>query len=966
MFNKQKRTIIISEKQIKLIQESLANELCCNKLGVTIEGVKTHMLQSGPFHGLYPGAEDDMENGEGIYPFTSEEDAEEQITAICQKFASFENPFPVWRSINVDKLTDIQRNDLVGNSWTFDHDSAISFGSSLWGDSGNTILKAECPFDAVDWVETISRYIQDNNDETKFNDDFNENEIFVETPGRLINVEVCRTTLTEGVDPIQNILNEIKQIPYDKQVERGLYLFTYDSDGTPKYTDNVSYHTINTSDRTGTVEEWYNEGGELVFYHQKSGKRGEGYPSEYYQTPPDGNVKTATRGSDHWSYYIIRDYDYRGKKVTLVINDCRQPIKNLYYVLDLTKDFQKDIAHGKVDGIVQKQPKRKFTLGDQTYIVLEKDQVARYLILARYKNYVYGTTIISATDTAIFPYINDLKIEEPKKEPLPLAKKPLKDPIPIIKKSHMLSENRESKNLSRARKFLRDHYDNTEEEAIRIVNSVRHDIPNSRLYDAKYLLGICRMYVERQILNAEQFLIVNKTLKFLAGHEDEYDHNLNGMSAGDFVDRFKTVAKYELEKDKANQKQYENRGGYNGYKITPINQESDVFQFAKYAEWCITQGSYEAYTKGGLCKFYVLTKEGFEITPKEQGKDCPLDEYGLSMIAVSVDDEGALNTVTTRWNHANGGNDNIMTTTEISDLIGANFYNVFQPITITKIYEDKKFEVLVPERDEQTYIVKDKEVKQRYHLQFYNDGGSFTTADNHKIINSPILDNINATETLKKFFKDNLRWIYYARLIYDSVRHVTSVNVKCKPRNDTFLVSRDNEVGLLNKEGGVILPLMPREGSSINDSIGSSKTTDGNYIVYRPDDKWGVVDYNGNIIIPFIYSYIVQDYYSAEDVVDDNYIATFGNQKLGVINPQGQEIIPFEYDRISFEKVCYFLSTTGTYFNSQYKVADLQGNIILPDSYDNLQLINDSTIEVTLKREKAHFDLKGNMIKDWF
>lgn len=61
------------------------------------------------------------------------------------------------------------------------------------------------------------------------------------------------------------------------------------------------------------------------------------------------------------------------------------------------------------------------------------------------------------------------------------------------------------------------------------------------------------------------------------------------------------------------------------------------------------------------------------------GENAPLDEYGLSMVAVCVDKDGDLRTCTCRWNHSNGGNDNIMDTKQISQLVGRNFYDVFKP-----------------------------------------------------------------------------------------------------------------------------------------------------------------------------------------------------------------------------------------------------------------------------------------------
>lgn len=62
----------------------------------------------------------------------------------------------------------------------------------------------------------------------------------------------------------------------------------------------------------------------------------------------------------------------------------------------------------------------------------------------------------------------------------------------------------------------------------------------------------------------------------------------------------------------------------------------------------------------------------------ERGNNCPLDEYGLSMIAVSVRKNGRLASSTTRWNEASQGN-KTLTPQQISNLIGRDFYTVFIP-----------------------------------------------------------------------------------------------------------------------------------------------------------------------------------------------------------------------------------------------------------------------------------------------
>jgi len=64
-----------------------------------------------------------------------------------------------------------------------------------------------------------------------------------------------------------------------------------------------------------------------------------------------------------------------------------------------------------------------------------------------------------------------------------------------------------------------------------------------------------------------------------------------------------------------------------------------------------------------------------------------MDTYGMSMIAILVGDNGSLQHCTCRWNHANGANDNMMTTEQISKFFGVNFYETFKPKSVEDIWQ---------------------------------------------------------------------------------------------------------------------------------------------------------------------------------------------------------------------------------------------------------------------------------------
>jgi len=245
----------------------------------------------------------------------------------------------------------------------------------------------------------------------------------------------------------------------------------------------------------------------------------------------------------------------------------------------------------------------------------------------------------------------------------------------------LLTEDREGKNINLARKFLETRGIDDLERRQEILDDVRRAIPNSRLAKCKFLLGVTRMYVDKE-LNARVKDRLNQTLEIIASdaHVNEYDSNLNGEKAITLIDRFSTAIASELSKAKAASDAQERVRNEN-YRIIPIDTPQAAAQYGKYTSWCVTHSSsmYNHYTKEGLGRFYFCLRNGFEREPEVKGDGCPLDSYGLSMIAVSVNSDGSVNTITCRWNHANGGNDNIMKVGQLEDLLGVNFYKTFVP-----------------------------------------------------------------------------------------------------------------------------------------------------------------------------------------------------------------------------------------------------------------------------------------------
>lgn len=252
----------------------------------------------------------------------------------------------------------------------------------------------------------------------------------------------------------------------------------------------------------------------------------------------------------------------------------------------------------------------------------------------------------------------------------------------------LLTESQESKSISAAKKLAMQRLGYDEQKADEFVRiTLRQEIPSLRTPEGgKFILGVTRMFCDRQLTDANIFSRLNATLKYVASdaHINEYDRNLNGISAKDLIDRFAKNVEMDLENDKAKIKQNQYTG-VSEYDIVRIDSFEQAKEYYKYtfpeSRWCLThiENQFEAYTCGGANQIYFCLKKGFENIEPIPSEGCPLDEYGLSMLSVIVNENGALVHCTNRWNHSYGGNDNVMNTEQISKVVNIDFYEAFKP-----------------------------------------------------------------------------------------------------------------------------------------------------------------------------------------------------------------------------------------------------------------------------------------------
>ena len=256
-------------------------------------------------------------------------------------------------------------------------------------------------------------------------------------------------------------------------------------------------------------------------------------------------------------------------------------------------------------------------------------------------------------------------------------------------KCYLITENAKNNNMKPARRYLEEKLGWSNEQIMDFFGKMQHDIPNVRMNNCKYFLGVTRMIMEKQLTNGESIIKLNSILKYINNDESlntSFDRNLNGLTFEKLLEQTSEGMEqaYKSERERLGSTDFGERN--TSYNIVKINTFKEASEYSMYTSWCITHGkqAFRNYTSNGICVFYFCLKDGFESIPEKIGENCPLDEYGLSMLAVCVDENGECKTVTCRWNHDNGGNDNIMSTEELSRLLGVNFYEVFKPSTVFK------------------------------------------------------------------------------------------------------------------------------------------------------------------------------------------------------------------------------------------------------------------------------------------
>ncbi|HRE78291.1 MAG TPA: WG repeat-containing protein [Flavobacterium sp.] len=186
-----------------------------------------------------------------------------------------------------------------------------------------------------------------------------------------------------------------------------------------------------------------------------------------------------------------------------------------------------------------------------------------------------------------------------------------------------------------------------------------------------------------------------------------------------------------------------------------------------------------------------------------------------------------------------------------------------------------------------------------------------------EILYEPDNDNIERIKQKHHYLikKNNLYSIYFTKTNVKTNFEYQSVYAE---GSEHIMAVKDNKTGVFNTEGKLIIPF-------IYDS-NSIRLLSNNNFSFTKDRKKGMIDKNGTVIIPAMYdnyNFMYQSNFK-------DYIQVENNGKQGVIHLNGEIVIPIEYDFVDAENDMF---KVGMRNPNRVGICNKKGEVIVPLNY---------------------------------
>ena len=214
----------------------------------------------------------------------------------------------------------------------------------------------------------------------------------------------------------------------------------------------------------------------------------------------------------------------------------------------------------------------------------------------------------------------------------------------------------------------------SEEQAYDFINTLKSKIPNLKGANNKFVQGITRWFLSDLDIRSEKDLSAVNTLLYVLPHSmayDFYDKNFVSELTGkeESFEQVRKVANVETGESNI-------EGGVHDYDVVRIESYDQALEYEQYApDWCIfrSEDIYESYLMQGTSHFTFLVRDDMKYLKPYPGDDFPKDAYGLSLLALVVDGNGDVSSVTSRWNDSVNP-DNLLSSADLKKLLGSGFH----------------------------------------------------------------------------------------------------------------------------------------------------------------------------------------------------------------------------------------------------------------------------------------------------
>ena len=389
---------------------------------------------------------------------------------------------------------------------------------------------------------------------------------------------------------------------------------------------------------------------------------------------------------------------------------------------------------------------------------------------------------------------------------------------------------------------------------LRIMSEFHINRGNGPIRYIKGIVRICcgeiHMFTEVDYDGLKTF---KQIISYLYDNNIDLDENLNGLSLNELNKKFGgEIRKHHISNWlKSNSNNSETQTG--DYVVKPIPNYSTAHQYEPYVNWCVTYGEnhFNAYTGAGE-QFFFCLKKGFEDVPRTEGKNCPLDEYGLSMVSVCIRPDGTPSYITTRWNHDYDGENNplLKTLEQVEEKLGIPA-SVFTQ-NLRPEYEIEDIPYILENSDkplEEIFTECREFINGMTIVSFHYYDGNYRAKDiaynvvkDRRLLSNEWFNRINVID-------DNyalVRTMNYKYNMLDENGFVFSTMLDLQPHlydlklKDVFLIEqRWNEKNLINRNGELLLSEWMQHISEFY----------GDYAkVYRSNDELNFIDKNFKLV----------------------------------------------------------------------------------------------------------------------